>query len=59
MEPGNKGFSYTLEDEKILDYMKLSTEEKLTWLEEIEAFTRAVLNEKEKQVREQLRNGSI
>lgn len=29
-----KGFSYTFEDEKIIEYMKLSTEDKLNWLEE-------------------------
>jgi len=51
------GFSYVLEDEKILQYMKLSTEDKLRWLEEINAFTRAALGEKEKQFREHLRDG--
>lgn len=55
----SKGFSYTLEDEKILEYMKLSDEEKLTWLEEINEFTRAVLSEKEKELRERLREGTI
>ena len=54
-----KGFSYTLEDEKILEYMKLSTEEKLQWLEEIVEFTNSVLTEKEKEFREKLINGSI
>ena len=34
-----KGFYYTLEDEKIKTYMKLTTEEKLKWLDEINAFT--------------------
>jgi len=28
-----KGFSYTVEDEKILEYMGLSVEDKLAWLE--------------------------
>jgi hypothetical protein len=26
-----KGYSYTVEDEKILEYMKLTTEQKLQW----------------------------
>ena len=54
-----KGFSYTLEDEKILEYMKLSTEDKLRWLEEINEFTQSVLSEKEKRFRELLRSGEI
>jgi hypothetical protein len=36
-------FSYTLEDEKILDYLNLSTEDKLNWLEEIAEFNHLVL----------------
>ncbi|MHC1591281.1 MAG: hypothetical protein ACXQS8_04300 [Candidatus Helarchaeales archaeon] len=54
-----KGFSYTLEDEKIKEYMKLSTEEKLKWLEEINELTRLALTEKEKEFREKLRNAEI
>jgi hypothetical protein len=55
----SKGFSYTLEDEKLLEYMKLSTEDKLRWLEEINEFTQAALTEKEKRFRELLRAGEI
>lgn len=55
----NKGFTYVLEDEKILEYMKLSVEEKLTWLEEIDEFTRAALDDKQKQIREKLRSASV
>lgn len=54
-----KGFFYTIEDEKILEYMKLSTEDKLKWLEEINEFTNMVLSEKEKKMREKLRSGNI
>jgi len=54
-----KGFYYTLEDEKIKEYMKLTTEEKLKWLEEINIFTEMVLNEKEKQFRNKLRDAEI
>ena len=38
-------FSYTLEDEKILEYLKLPTEDKLNWLEEILEFNNLVLGE--------------
>lgn len=54
-----RGFSYTFEDEKIIEYMKLSTEDKLNWLEEINTFTYMVLNEKERKVREKLRTGEL
>ena len=55
----NKGFSYTLEDEKILEYMKLSVADKLKWLEEINKFNELYLGEKEKTIREKLRRGEI
>lgn len=51
----DKGFSYTLEDEKIIEYMKLSTEDKLKWLEEINELTNIVLSNREKELREKLR----
>ena len=44
----DKGFSYILEDEKIIEYMKLSTENKLQWLEEINGFNTMVLSVLEK-----------
>ena len=55
----NKGFHYYLEDEKILEYMKLSTEDKLKWLEEIRVFTLAVLTEEQLRFREKLRRAEI
>jgi hypothetical protein len=55
----DKGFIYTLEDEKIIGYMQLSTEEKLKWLEEINEFTNMVLSDREKELREKLRAGEI
>ncbi len=54
-----KGYSYTVEDEKIIEYMKLSTEQKLQWLEEINAFTHAVLSDEEKLMRQKLRAAEI
>ncbi|WP_347272982.1 hypothetical protein [Candidatus Kuenenia sp.] len=55
----DKGFMYTLEDEKIMEYMKLSTEEKLKWLDEINEFNKIVLSEREKGFREKLRKCEI
>lgn len=55
----NKGFSYTLEDDKILEYMKLTTEEKLQWLEEIVEFTNLVLTERERDFQKRLKEGSL
>lgn len=34
-----KGFRYTLEEEKIRDYMKLTMKERLLWLEEMRLFS--------------------
>jgi len=55
----DKGFIYTLEDEKIIEYMKLSTEDKLNWLEEINEFTNMVLSDREKELREKWRTSEI
>jgi hypothetical protein len=54
-----KGFWYTLEDEKILEYMKLSTEDKLRWLEEINELTEQVLSPAEKEMRAKMMSGEI
>ena len=40
--------TYTLEDDKITEYMHLSTEEKLKWLEEINEFSNMVLSDRER-----------
>lgn len=54
-----RGFYYTLEEEKIKEYAKLTTEQKLIWLEEIMDFTNSVLTDKEKKFRQLLREGKI
>ncbi|MDG6225539.1 MAG: hypothetical protein QCI82_08495 [Candidatus Thermoplasmatota archaeon] len=54
-----KGFYHTLEDDKIREYMKLSTKEKLMWLEEMHELTRKVLTEKEWEFRRKLLEGEI
>jgi len=51
----DKGFIYTFEDEKIIEYMKLSTEDKLQWLEEINELNNMVFSDWEKELREKLR----
>ena len=51
----DKGFIYTLEDEKIIEYMKLSTEGKLQWLKEINEFNNMVFSDREQKLREKLR----
>ncbi len=55
----SKGFAYDLDDEKILEYMKLSTEDKLRWLEEINELTQAALSDREKRFLELLRAGEV
>jgi hypothetical protein len=55
----NKGFTYVLEDEKILEYMKLPVEVRLKWLEEINEFTRAILNDRQKEIIEKLRSAAV
>ena len=54
-----KGFYYSLENEKIREYMKLTPEEKLQWLEAINQFTNLALNDQQKEFREKLRSGEI
>ena len=55
----NKGFSYTIDDEKILEYMKLTVQDKLKWLEDINGFNELFLGKKEKQIREKLKQDEI
>lgn len=55
----NTGYRYTVEDEKIKEYMKLTTEEKLIWLQEIVEFTNMVLTDKEKEFQRRLRRCEI
>jgi hypothetical protein len=49
------GFRYTLEEEKIREYMKLTPEEKLTWLDEIFRFSEEALSPNAKKIRARLR----
>jgi hypothetical protein len=49
------GFSYTLEDEKIKEYMALSDEDKLNWLEEANVFLDLALGPTEKEAIRKLR----
>jgi hypothetical protein len=51
-----KGFTYTLEDEKIREYMALSAEDKLKWLEEVNEFLDLALGPTEKEAIRKLRS---
>ena len=51
----SNGLRYTLPREKIIEYMRLSPEEKLMWLEDIFLFTIACQNETTKKIREHFR----
>ena len=53
----HNGFSYTLEKEDIINYMKLSDAEKLQWLEDIVLFSEKALTVENKAVRDYFRNG--
>lgn len=57
MKKPEAGFSYTLEDEKLAEYSRMSIEERLQWLEDIMEFSEAALTPKEKAVRERFRKG--
>ena len=55
----NKGLIYTIEEEKIRKFMKLSAEDKLKWLAEIIQFSKKALTEKEKRIWELFRSEKI
>lgn len=54
-----KGFKYYIEDDKIREYMKLTTVQKLKWLEEIRQFNELAMSEKAKKIREKFRKAEI
>jgi len=55
----SKGFKYYIEEDKIREYMKLSTEQKLKWLDEINKFNQLALTDKEKEIMEKFRKAEI
>jgi len=54
-----KGFKYYIEEDLIREYMKLSVEQKLKWLEEIRQFNELAMSDKAKQIREKFRRAEI
>jgi hypothetical protein len=52
-----KGFKYTIDSDKMRDYLKLTTEEKLRWLEEIRIFNEMAMDGKSKKIREKIQEG--
>lgn len=59
MNTKRKGFSYYLEDEKIIEYLKLSPRMRLEWLEEIDELNRKALTGKRREIWEKFRRGEI
>ncbi|MBN2842730.1 MAG: hypothetical protein JXM68_06545 [Sedimentisphaerales bacterium] len=55
----NKGYSYFVTDEQIREYMKLTTAEKLEWLEEANEFIQAASDDKTREIRDKFRKGEI
>ena len=53
------GFSYYLEDEKIIDYLNLSPRMRLEWLEEIFNFNCKALRGQRRKICEKFRKGEI
>lgn len=54
-----KGFSYYLEDDKIIEYLNLSPRMRLEWLEEIFNFNLKALRGKRRKIWEKFRRGEI
>jgi hypothetical protein len=54
-----KGFKYYLEDEKIIEYLKLSPVDRLRWLEEANRFIEIVLPKEKRKIWEKYRRGEI
>lgn len=54
-----KGYSYYLEDEKIIDYLSLSPQMRLEWLEEIDSFNRKALRGIRRKIWEKFRRGEV
>lgn len=54
-----KGLVYTLEDEKIIEYMALPVEDKLKWLEDMNEFNDLFLTREEKEIVQGIREGRI
>lgn len=59
MKNKGKGFSYYLEDEKIIEYLSLSPRLRLEWLGEIDSFNRKALKGIRRKIWEKLRNGEV
>jgi len=59
MSKAIKGFSYYLEDDKIIDYLKLSPAMRLEWLEDIDSLNRKALKGERRKIWEKFRKGEI
>ena len=54
-----KGFTYSYTEEQIRAYSKLSTREKLKWLEEANRFCAKAITGRRKKIWEKFRKGEI
>ena len=53
------GYSYTLEDEKLREFGKLSYEQRLEWIVKMQRFLRRFMPEKSQIIRQKFRTGEI
>jgi hypothetical protein len=53
------GYSYSVTREELLEYMKLTTEEKLQWLEEMLIFTAETSTPETRKIRDFFRKGKV
>lgn len=54
-----QGTDVEITDEQIQEYMKLTSAEKLEWLEEANEFIQAASDDKTREIREKFRKGEI
>ncbi|MFH1782850.1 MAG: hypothetical protein ABH848_04465 [Candidatus Omnitrophota bacterium] len=59
MKIKGKGFSYFLEDEKIIEYLRLSPAMRLEWLEDIDSLNHKALTGERRKIWEKFRRGEI
>lgn len=59
MSDERKGYAYHVTDEQLRKYRQLSVEEKLTWLEEANAFITMFQTERARRLQKLLRRGAI
>lgn len=59
MDKEKKGFNYVYTREKFEEYRKLSSEQKLEWLEKMNRFLYSFMTPKDREIRDKYRLGEI